>query len=102
MATLRRNLHLTVASLPQVRAHVRTVAEQVLATARTRAAAHRDSGTFADSFRLVRGRVDTQVVSDDPQAVAKEYGHTDPRTGRTVPGLHALGGASADISARQR
>lgn len=101
MASLRRNLDRTVARLPEVREHIRAVAAEVMAAARERAAAHADSGTYADSFRLVRGRIDARVESSDPRAVSKEYGHTDPRTGRAVPGIHAMGGAAADVGARR-
>jgi hypothetical protein len=101
MASVRNGLDRRVARLPAVRAAVRDVAADVLAAARTRAEAHRHTGTFAASLRLVRGRTDTVVESTDPDAVAKEYGHTDPRTGRSVPGIHALGGAAADIAARR-
>jgi hypothetical protein len=102
VATLRRNLDQVVARLPEIRAHVRAVAGEVLAAARERAETHHESGTYADSFRLVRGRVDTHVESDDPHAQSKEFGHTDQRTGRDVPGIHALGGAAADVAARHR
>ena len=102
MATLRRNLDQVVARLPTVRAHVRAVADEVLAAARIRAAAHTHTGRFADSFRVVRGRVDAHVESADPRALSKEFGHVDDPTGRDVPGIHALGGAASDIAARTR
>ncbi|HEX8626735.1 MAG TPA: DUF5403 family protein [Catenuloplanes sp.] len=101
MASVPRDLGRRVARLPEVRAHVRAVAERVLTAAKARAAAHSDSGTFADSLSVVRGRVDAQVESDDPHAVSKEFGHTEVRTGRQVPGIHALGGAAADIAAER-
>ena len=100
MATVRRNLNKTVARLPAVRDCLRAVADEVLTAARARAAAHADSGTYARSLRVTRGRIDARVESSDPRAKSKEFGHTDQRTGRPVPGVHALGGAASDVAAR--
>jgi hypothetical protein len=100
MATVRRTLDKTVARLPAVRAHLRALADEVLAAAQARAAAHTDSGIYARSLRVARGRIDARVESRDPRAESKEFGHTDQRTGRPVPGIHALGGAATDVAAR--
>jgi hypothetical protein len=102
MAQLRRNLERTVARLPEIRTHIRTLAAEIATVARTRAAAHNDTGTYAASFRVVRGRVDAHIESSDPHAESKEFGHIDKRTGRNVPGIHAWGGAASDVAARQR
>jgi hypothetical protein len=100
MASVRRNLDQAVARLPEVRAHLRSLAAEVLSAARARAADHIDTGTFATSLHTAGGRIDARVESDDPDAISKEFGHTDPRTGRHVDGIHALGGAAADVAAR--
>lgn len=99
MASVRRRLDHAVARLPEVRAHIRAVVEQVADAARQRAAAHSRTGRYAASFQVVRGRVDARVESTDPDAVSKEFGHTDPDTGRGVAGIHALGGAASDVAA---
>lgn len=101
MASVRRNLDRNIARTREVRTQVRAVADELLDAARARAAAHTDTGTFADSLKVERGRVDAEVVSDDPQALSKEFGHTDAKTGRHVAGIHALGGAAADLAARR-
>lgn len=100
MATVRRNLDRRIGRLPGVRAAVREVAAAVLDAALARAAKHRDSGTFAESLDIETGRTDARVVSSDPRAVSKEYGHVDKRTGQPVPGAHILSGAAADVAGR--
>ncbi|MEV6526887.1 DUF5403 family protein [Longispora sp. NPDC051575] len=82
-----------------VKAAVRAVAEEILAAAKVRAAAHSDSGRFAKSLKINRrGRTDTRVESNDPAGAHIELGHTDAKTGNHVPGIHALGGAAADVA----
>jgi Family of unknown function (DUF5403) len=101
MASVRRGLDKRLARMRVVGAKLDEVAREVLDVARTRAQAHRHTGDFADNLSIEHGRVDARVESDDPQALSKEYGHTDPRTGRHVDGTHVLGGAAADVAARK-
>jgi hypothetical protein len=100
MASIRRDLNRRMARQKGVKAAVRAVAEQILDAAISRAEQHRSSGAFARSLHIETGRTDALVVADDPLAIAKEYGHVDPDTGRPVPGIHALGGAVADVVGR--
>lgn len=99
MATVRRDLDRRLARQKGVKAAVRKLADDILAAARSRAQGHRSTGTLADSLTVAHGRTDSRVVADDPLAAAKEYGHVDADTGRTVPGTHVLGGAVADVVA---
>ncbi|WP_018348224.1 DUF5403 family protein [Longispora albida] len=94
----KRGIERRLARLPAVKAEVRAVAEQVLDAARTRAQAHSDDGTFAASLYIGKGKTDLRVESDDPGAQAKEFGHLDRKSRRPVPGMHALGGAAADVA----
>ncbi len=101
MATVRKGLDKRLARLPQVQAELDRVAGEVLDAAKTRAAAHRDTGQLAESLTVERGRVDRRVESDDPNILSIEYGHTDVKTGKHVAGLHILSGAAADIASRK-
>lgn len=101
MATVRKDLNRRLARSPEVKKVVRAVAEDILAAAQARANQHRHTGGFADSLHIETGRTDVHVVADDPQAVAKEFGHIDADTGRSVPGIHALSGAVADVASRR-
>jgi hypothetical protein len=100
MSTIRGDLPLRLARDKAVRAAVRQVAADVLTAARSRAASHRRAGTLAASLRVAAGRTDALIVSDDPHAVSKEYGHT-AANGRPVDGLHILGGAATDVAGRR-
>jgi len=101
MASVRRGLDRRVARLPQVQAELDRVAGEVLDAVKVRANVHRDTGRLANSLKVERGRVDRRVESDDPNILSIEYGHTDPRTGHHVAGLHILSGATADIASRK-
>jgi uncharacterized protein DUF5403 len=101
MASVRQGLDKRLARLPQVLAELDQVAAEVLDTAKARAIAHRDTGRLANSLKVKRGRVDRRVESDDPNILSIEYGHTDPKTGKHVAGLHILSGAAADVASRK-
>ncbi|GIG63641.1 hypothetical protein Lfu02_80130 [Longispora fulva] len=94
----RKGIERRLARLPVVKAEVRAVAEQVLAAAKARAAEHSDDGTFAESLYIGKGKTDLRVESDDPAAQSKEFGHLQKKSRRPVPGMHALGGAAADVA----
>lgn len=100
MAKLRKDIGRRLARTPEVKKVVRAVAEKILAAAQARANAHRHTGGFANSMHIETGRTNAYVVADDPLAVSKEFGHTDEKTGRHVPGLHALSGGLGDVAGR--
>ena len=89
MAVVDRGLESYLAHLPEVRSEVRRLAEDRMARMVAVAATHNDSGEFSRSFRIVPGATDSLIVSDDPNALSKNYGHTAVN-GRFVEGVHAF------------
>ncbi|OLT27746.1 hypothetical protein BJF83_17315 [Nocardiopsis sp. CNR-923] len=72
MATLYRSLERTVARLPGMGDAVHEHAEQIGDTARGLLAAHRSTGTAR--VTVTRGRVDSFVNLEDPNALSLEFG----------------------------
>lgn len=97
MAEVAKNLESLIAHMPGVNAEVKRVAQAGLSIAKGKAAAHRDTGAFAQSLKLERGRTDWYIVATDPNSASIEFGHHDAKTGKFIPGLHILGSTAADI-----
>jgi len=89
VAQVNRNLESYLAHLPEVRAEVRSLAEDRADRMRSVAATRQDSGQFARSFKVHPGATDCVIYSDDPNALSKNYGHTAPN-GTFVDGVHAF------------
>lgn len=94
MAQVFRSAAIDAARIVGESRELTTAAEEVAVEVRSRAAATADTGRFASSIDVAtdagpRGVLDRVVVSDDPGAIAIEYGWTTP-AGRRVPGQHAF------------
>jgi Family of unknown function (DUF5403) len=79
-----------VALSAEVQVTLKAHAEELAARARTLAETHDDSGEYARSIHVEHGRVDWYVVSDDPNAVSKEFGRTGARGRGASQGVFAL------------
>ena len=80
MATVYNGTGAKIARLPGVQPELDVAAGKILAKAKTLAAQHVDSSAYLNSLKMgtVAGRsgvVDREVYSDDPGAVAIEFGH---------------------------
>ena len=75
---------------------------RVEALVRAEAARHTDSGAFAASIHGRQGRIDSHIVSDDPLAWHKEFGHLAveerSQAARWVPGIFAFTNAARKAS----
>ncbi|EEH66383.1 hypothetical protein HMPREF0058_0749 [Actinomyces urogenitalis DSM 15434] len=71
---------------------------RVEALVRAEAAKHTDTGAFAASIHVEHGRIDSHIVSDDPLAWHKEFGHLAVKersqAARWVPGTFAFTNAA--------
>jgi hypothetical protein len=97
MASLGKNVGIKAARIAGGDRAMDAMASRVESLVIGAAANHRDSGTFIHSIQTQRvtgprGVEDRRVFSDDPAALAKEFGHTTP-AGTWVPGIHAFGQA---------
>lgn len=97
MATVFKGVGTKIARLPGVQPELDKAAAKILARAKAGASQHVRSGHYLNSLKIktVRGKggvIDREVYSDDPGAVAIEYGHlTDGKNGPTwVPGHRVL------------
>lgn len=100
MPSIYGNIEDAVAHLPGVVAAVAAKGEEIAAVARTRLAAHRDSGNA--KIEVSHGVTDTFVELVDPAAMTIEFGRaegvdrTGRRKGRMQP-LHILTGAVREV-----
>lgn len=95
MARLRNNIGRHIATLPGVNDAVRDEAERRAYKVRSAASAHRNTGAFAASVKVVKAsgphrRQDWLVAINDPNAISINWGHIDSKTGRPVRGIHAI------------
>lgn len=90
VATVFRNAVKTVANNREVQAALQAAAKALAARAQAFAHEHDDSGEYASSIHVERGRVDRYVVADDPDAISKEFGRTDASPRGPSEGVFAL------------
>ncbi|MGH8878196.1 MAG: DUF5403 family protein [Stackebrandtia sp.] len=87
---LDNRINAKAARLPEVRDAVADVARDIAAKAKSNAASHKQSGDFAASVHVVRGKVDSHVVADVDYAASAEFGHHSELSGQWVDGVFAL------------
>jgi hypothetical protein len=90
VAKVFRNATRAVALSVEVQAGLQAAAEAVAARATAYAHGHDDSGEYAASIHVERGRVDRYVVAGDPDALHKEFGRTGGTGGSRSRGVFAL------------
>lgn len=73
---------------------VADVADMVADAARLEAGKHSRTGEFEKSIHMERGKTDSYVVADDPEALHIEMGHLSRDRKRWVKGLHILRNAA--------
>lgn len=104
MATVYKGTGVKIARLPDIQTELDSAAAEILARAKTGAAQHADTKHYLNSLKVgstpgPSGVTDREVYSDDPAAVAIEFGHlAEGKKGVSwVPGqrilLNALYGA---------
>lgn len=95
----QKRMNQTISHLPGVIGAVRAEAVQIGARAEARLKAHFYEGEAEIS--VTHGAIDSFVNLDDPAALSIEFGHTlyvhGQKTGRQIPGLYIISGASGLI-----
>lgn len=97
MSTIYKGTGGKIARLPGIQPELDSAAAKILARAKAGASQHVRSGHYLNSLKVktARGKagvIDREVYSDDPGAVAIEYGHlAEGKSGPTwVPGHRVL------------
>lgn len=97
MAKVYDGTGVKIARLPGIQTELDSAAAEILARAKAGAARHADTKHYLKSLKMgtisgPRGVVDREVYSDDPAAIAIEFGHlARGKHGATkVPGHYVL------------
>ena len=97
MANVYNGAGVKIARLPGIQPELDKAAMEILARAKAGAARHADTKHYLKSLKVgstpgPRGVVDREVYSDDPGAIAIEFGHVaEGKRGATwVPGQRIL------------
>lgn len=94
MASIVKGIEKKAARIAGTRPEFAAEVRQVEALVKAEAARHSHSGTFASSIQVKRGRVDSHIISSDPRAWNKEFGHLTPGGKKWVPGIFAFTNAA--------
>lgn len=95
MAHLYANLELETAKIASQSPEMDEAEAKVLASVRSVAAMHRDTGNYiarlgSETVVTTRGVHDRLITADDPEALLIEWGGIVKKTGRVIPGLHIM------------
>lgn len=95
------NVESVVAHTAEVHDGMKPFAEMVLSVVVAKAERHNKTGVYANSMHLEEGRVDWHIVSDDPDAIFKEFGRIwAPLMGEGpvhTTGVHAFAQALGEL-----
>lgn len=80
MAKVYKGVGIKLAKLPDIQTELDSAAAEILERAKTGAAQHADTKHYLNSLKMgstpgPSGVVDREVYSDDPAAIAIEFGH---------------------------
>lgn len=91
-ASVNANATTIVAHSKQVHDALRPFAELVMEAIKAKIAPHSNTGEFERSVEIEEGRVDWYIVSNDPNAYSKEFGHywNDDPEGTKTEGVKAF------------
>jgi hypothetical protein len=91
-ASINANAVSVVAHNKELHAALRPFASLVEEAVKAKIAPHSNTGEFEESIGVEEGRVDWYIVSNDPNAYSKEFGHywNDDPGGKRTEGVKAF------------